>query len=406
MSSFQQRCALTIVLPCLNEAHTVGSCVTEALGFLAKSGIPGEVVVADNGSTDRSGNIAASHGARVIEVPVRGYGAAIHAGCLAAQGDLIIIADADGSYDLANLERFVEALQSGADIVVGNRFRGGIQRGAMPWKNRYIGNPLLSWMGRLLFGNKVRDFHCGIRGIRKEAYGALDLSSRGMEFASEMIIKGLLANLNVVEVPTILRPDGRATTSHLRPWRDGWRHVRLMLIFAPNVVFFYPGIVLMALGGIMMLALASGPREVFGTILDIHTLLYGSFALLIGAQCLMFGAFVRLYSRVAGLQPLAPGVERLLKPLPLELGVCAGLLLLALGIIGTISSVMEWSTHHFRLMNPQHGLRTVIPSTTALFLGLQIIISSFFMSVLKMGVQQEGESGAAMPPDPGDEAQR
>lgn len=405
MPSSTQRCALTIVLPCLNEAQTVGSCVTEALGYLAKSGIPGEVLVADNGSTDRSGTIAASHGARVIEVPIRGYGAAIHAGCLAARGELIIIADADGSYDLANLAPFVEAMQNGADMVVGNRFRGGIQKGAMPWKNRYIGNPLLSFMGRLLFGNKVRDFHCGIRGIRTKAYGALDLSSRGMEFASEMIIKGLLADVNVAEVPATLRPDGRANASHLRPWRDGWRHIRLMLIFAPKVVFFYPGIALMALGGTLMIALAGGPRDVFGLILDIHTMLYGSFALLIGAQCLMFGAFVRIYSRVAGLQPFSPRLERLLKPLPLELGVCSGVLLLLLGIFGTISSVMDWSVNHFRLMNPQQGLRTVIPSTTALFLGLQIIVSSFFMSVLKMGVPHEDEPGPVTPSASADESQ-
>ncbi len=380
---------LTILLPCLNEARTVGACVEEAALFLKRSGIRGEIVVADTGSHDGSATIAESRGARIVRVPLRGYGAAINAGCFEARGLFIVIADADGSYDLANLDEFVEALHRGAELVVGNRFRGGISPGAMPWKNRYIGNPVLSWIGKLLFGKQVGDFHCGLRALRKEALPKLQLSTTGMEFASEMIIKSLLVGLKVVEVPTTLRPDGREGSSHLRPWRDGWRHLRLMLLFAPRFLFLYPGLALIGFGGVLLVALSQGPINVFGVIFDIHTLLYAAFMVLLGAQCLMFGAFVHVYSRVAGLKPMSSPLERLLKPASLELGVLAGITLVVAGLLGTISGVLDWSVQGFVYMDPRNGFRKIVPSTALMFLGVQVMISSFFMGVLKIGIRRE-----------------
>jgi hypothetical protein len=345
-------------------------------------------VIADNGSEDDSRQMAVSHGARVVEVPMRGYGAAIHFGAREAKGRFIIIADADGSYDLDNLEPFVQELRAGADLVIGNRFRGGIAPGAMPWKNRYIGNPLLSFMGRRLFGDQVRDFHCGLRAIRRDALTQLHLTTRGMEYSSEMIIKGLLAGLRVVEVPTPLRPDGRSGGSHLRPWRDGWRHLRLMLLLAHRPLFLYQGLALVGAGGGLMVALIRGPIELFGMILDIHTMLYAAFALMIGVQCVMFGAFVQVYSSATGLKALSPRAEKLLKPIQLEAGVAAGLAMIALGLCGTVSTVAIWSAEDFRHMDPQQGFRVVIPSATLIFLGLQVILSSVFMSVLKLGLRR------------------
>ncbi len=382
----QEPIEVTILLPCLNEARTVGACVQEAASFLSRSGLRGEIVVADNGSDDGSDRIAESHGARIVKVPLRGYGAAIYAGCLEAQGTYIVIADADGSYDLANLDSFIAELRGGADLVMGNRFRGGIAAGAMPWKNRYIGNPALSWIGRVFFGKQVGDFHCGLRAIRRDALPKLNLCTSGMEFASEMIIKALAMQLQVSEVPTPLRPDGRLRHSHLRPWRDGWRHLRLMLILAPRFIFVYPGFALIACGGGLLLALSPGPLPVFGTILDIHTLLYAAFMLLIGVQTLMFGAFVQVYSRVTGMRPMSSFVEKLLKPASLELGLVLGGALFLLGMFGTVSSLLDWKSQGFVHMDPQVGFRKVIPSTTLIFIGIQVIVSSFFMGVLKLGV--------------------
>jgi glycosyltransferase involved in cell wall biosynthesis len=379
---------VTILLPCLNEANTVAFCIDEASRFLQRSGLRGEVVIADNGSDDGSQRIARAHGARVVDIAFRGYGAAIHYGCLEAKGRYIVIADADGSYDLENLDAFLGELRAGADLVVGDRFRGGISPGAMPWKNRYIGNPVLSCIGRLLCGPQIRDFHCGLRAIRRDALFKLELISRGMEYASEMIIKAGVCGLRVAEVPTTLRPDGRARPPHLRPWRDGWRHLRLIMMFAHRPVLLYPGLMLMVLGGALMIALRGGPIHVFGVILDIHTMLYAAFAVMIGVQCLMFGAFVHVYSSTTGFKAMSPRLERLVKPISLELGVLVGMTLMGLGVAGTLASMAAWGAEGFRHMNPQQGFRTVIPSATLLFVGLQVLIASFFMSVLKLGLRR------------------
>ncbi|MFO0953200.1 MAG: glycosyltransferase family 2 protein [Isosphaeraceae bacterium] len=379
---------LSIVMPCLNEAETLEVCIRKAQGFLRRSGVSGEVVVGDNGSTDGSVEIARRCGARVVPVPLRGYGAALHAATLAARGRYVIMGDSDDSYDFTALAPFLEKLRDGHDVVMGNRFAGGIRPGAMPWKNRYIGNPVLTGIGRLFFGCPARDFHCGLRGYSKDAYRRLDMRTTGMEFASEMVIKATLQGLSIAEVPTTLSPDGRSRPPHLRPWRDGWRHLVFMLLFSPKWLFVLPGLLLAALGAAGMAWLWPGARGVGAVTFDVHTMFFAAMFVLIGFQTLIFGAFTRIYATQQGLMPPDARIERLFRWVTLETGLIAGALVLSAGLCGTAAAVLDWGRHGFGPLDPTRTLRLVIPSGLALTLGIQIIFSSFFLRILGMAVRR------------------
>ena len=304
------RCELTILMPCLNEAETLGTCIIKARAFLRRSGIDGEVVIADNGSTDGSQAIAREQGARVVDIPMRGYGSALRGGIVAARGRFVIMGDSDDSYDFSRLELFVEKLREGYDIVLGNRFAGGIAAGAMPPLHRYFGNPLLTLLGRLLYRSPSKDFYCGLRGFRRDAALALDLDAPGMEFALEMIVKASIAGLRMTEVPTTLSPDGRSRPPHLRSWRDGWRSLRFFLLLSPRGLFLYPGLALLAFGLFVFAALIGGDLRIGRVIFAEHTLLIGCTAIVIGAQAVSFWVFAKVAAMDNRLLPPDPGFER------------------------------------------------------------------------------------------------
>jgi len=375
---------LTIVMPCLNEAETLEVCIRKALGSLRESGIAGEVVIADNGSQDGSQAIAEQLGARVVPVPVRGYGAALQGGIEAARGRFVIMGDADDSYDFSNLMPFVEKLREGYDLVMGNRFQGDIRPGAMPPLHRYLGNPVLTGFGRLLFRSSCGDFHCGLRGFNKAAVMALDLRTTGMEFASEMVVKATLHKLRIAEVPVTLSPDGRSRRPHLRSWRDGWRHLRFLLLYSPRWLFLYPGAALMLLGLIVGLWLLPGPRAIGGAIFDVHTLLYAALAIVIGFQAITFAVFAKIFAISEGLLPEDPRLNRLFRFITLEVGLMVGTALLVAGLGGSLYAVGAWRARSFGPLDPTETLRIIIPAVTSLTLGCQIILSSFFLSVLGM----------------------
>ncbi|WP_426417212.1 glycosyltransferase family 2 protein [Aestuariirhabdus sp. LZHN29] len=370
---------LSIVMPCLNEAETLAICIDKAKGFLQRYGVDGEVVIADNGSTDGSQQIATEHGARVVNVETKGYGAALMGGIQSAEGRFVIMADADDSYDFSALDLFVDKLRDGFDLVMGNRFLGGIKPGAMPPLHRYLGNPVLTGIGKLFFGSKASDFHCGLRGFRREAILALGLETSGMEFASEMVVKATLHGLNVVEVPTTLSPDGRSRAPHLRSWRDGWRHLRFLMIYSPRWTFLYPGMLLALVGILLMLWLIPQPRQLLGLTLDIHSLLYASAATLLGLQAVSFALFSKVFAVGAGLLPPDDRVVNFMRRFTLEKGLVLGLLLLLGGIIGSLSAVWVWGGED---LNPAQMMRLTIPSLTALAVGAQLILTSFFLGIL------------------------
>ncbi len=380
---------LTVVMPCLDEASTLAACVRQAADAMARDGIDGEVVVADNGSTDGSAAIGAAAGARVVPVAARGYGNALRAGIAAARGRYVVMGDADGSYDFSRLSDFLGRLRAGCDLVVGNRFRGGIAAGAMPWKNRYLGNPLLSWLGRLFFRTPLGDFHCGLRGFSLEAYRRMDLRTTGMEFASEMVIKAALLNLRVAEVPTVLRPDGRGRPPHLRPWRDGWRHLRFMLLFSPRWLFLYPGLALIAAGLGVGGLLLPGPFRIGRVELDVDTLLFAAIAVLIGFQAVAFAALSKFFTLRTGLRAPDAGFERRLRGVTLEGGLVAGFLLLAAGLALSLVAVWIWQQRGFGPLLPGRMLRWVIPGATCLTLGCQVILVSFFLGVLRLDTRHD-----------------
>ena len=373
---------LTILMPCLNEGATVAACVEKARGFLQRAGIAGEVLVADNGSQDGSPAIAARAGARVVEVAERGYGAAISAGIAAARGRYVIIGDADASYDFGRLENFVEKLRAGYPLVMGNRFQGGIAPGAMPFLHRYLGNPVLSFVGRLLFRARVGDFHCGLRGFDREAVRSLDLRTRGMEFASELVVKAALAGWRIAEVPTELHPDGRGRPPHLRRWRDGWRHLRFLLVFSPRWLFLYPGVALVALGLALTAALYVTPLHILGAGLDIHSMLYASAAALLGLQLCLFALFARVSAQNAGLLPLQPALERWLRVLTLERGLLAGLAVAFCGLAWSAAAFWQWRAAGFGALDPRVVMRDTIPAATLMVGGMEIMLASFLVSVL------------------------
>ncbi|MCG6552424.1 MAG: glycosyltransferase family 2 protein [Candidatus Magnetominusculus sp. LBB02] len=373
---------LTILMPCLNEAETIGTCVEKAMGFIKKNNIAGEVLVADNGSTDGSQGIAERLGARVVAIQERGYGSALMGGIANAMGKFIIMGDADDSYDFVNLEPFVEKLRMGYDLVMGNRFMGGIKKGAMPPLHKYLGNPVLSGIGRLFFKSPVRDFHCGLRGFSKEAFEKLDLQTTGMEFASEMVVKAVLFNLKVTEVPTTLSPDGRTRAPHLRSFRDGWRHLRFLLIFSPNWLFLYPGLLLILTGIIVNLLLLQGPRPFLGAYLGVHTMLYCSTAILAGTQSVFFSIFSKVFAINSGLVPENDRFIMSIRSFTLEKGIVVGLTLVITGIIITVYAFTLWEKTSFGQLDPAIMMRITIPAVTILTIGIQIIVSSFYLSIL------------------------
>ena len=375
---------LSIVMPCLNEAETLGECIRKASAFLDNNGICGEILVGDNGSTDGSRELAGLLGARVVAVPLRGYGAAIYHASLAARGRYVIVGDSDDSYDFTGLMPFVDKLRAGYDLVMGNRFLGGIKPGAMPWKNRYLGNPALTSIGRLFFRSPASDFHCGLRGYRLDAFNDLDLRMTGMEFASEMVIKATLKGKRIAEVPTTLSPDGRSHRSHLRPWRDGWRHLRFMLLFSPNWLFFYPGAALILLGALLGGRLLAGPLTIGHVELDVHTLLYCAMLLWMGFQSAMFSVFTKVFAIGEGLLPGDPLLAKLSRFFTLERGLAIGGGLMLLGIALSLRAVAHWESLDFGNLYPPQVLRQVIPAVVSVTLGLQVVLSSFFLSVLSL----------------------
>jgi len=373
---------LTVVLPCLNEAETLAVCIRKAKASIAGLGIDGEVVIADNGSTDGSQDIARAEGARVVDVPIRGYGAALTAGIAAAKGEFVIMGDADDSYDLSNLGPFVEALRGGADLVMGNRFAGGIEPGAMPALHRYLGNPVLTAIGRILFRSPVKDFHCGLRGFRREAILDLDLRTTGMEFASEMVVKATLNKLNIVEVPTTLSPDGRSRAPHLRTWRDGWRHLRFLLLYSPRWLFLYPGMVLFLVGIVLGGVLLTGPIQIGEHALDVSALVYCMASVLIGFQAILFAAFSRAFVANEGLMPPSLGMQKAFKVLNLERGLIIGLLLLIVGVALATYGFIHWGSSDFGALDARDAIRLAVPAATLSVLGVETIMGSFFLSVL------------------------
>jgi len=375
---------LSVVMPCLNESLTLGTCIRKARATIERLGIHGEVIVADNGSTDGSQALAEELGARVVPIEVRGYGSALRGGIAAARGRYVIMADSDDSYDFTQLGDFVAKLDEGYDLVMGNRFQGGIRPGAMSPLHRFLGNPVLSWLGRLFFKSPVRDFHCGMRGFRKDAIENLELRALGMEFASEMIVKATLFHLSVTEIPTVLSPDGRDRPPHLRTWRDGWRHLRFLLLYSPRWLFLYPGILLFILGVATSLWLLPGPQKIGRVTFDIHTLLFGSMMILIGFQSINFAAFSKAFAITEGLLPNDPRLDRLFKYITLEVGLAIGALLVVGGMGTWIFGLEYWHSRNFGALDPERTLRIVIPGLVSLTMGVQIILSSFLMSVLGM----------------------
>ena len=373
---------VTVLMPCLNEARTVETCVRKARAFLDASAIDGEVLVADNGSTDGSQALARAAGARVLDVPTRGYGAALNAGITDAGGTYVILGDADDSYDFSRLMPFVEALRAGTDIVIGNRFAGGIGPGAMPFLHRYLGNPVLSFIGRLFFRIPIGDFHCGLRGCRADAIRALNLRTTGMEYASEMIVMGALHGLRFTEVPTTLQKDGRDRPPHLRTWRDGWRHLRFLLLYSPRWLFLYPGLVMLVVGATAMARLFIGPVTIGTTVLDVHSMLYAGALMLLGFQVSAFALFAKTFAITSGLHPAHEGMESLWHVFTLERGLLASAGVFATGLAMAISAVLHWRHAGYGPLDPSESMRMVIPSVVLLSLGAQGMLGSFLLSML------------------------
>lgn len=378
----QSPCELTILMPCLDEAETLATCITKAQGFLDRAGIAGEVLIADNGSTDGSQGIARGLGARVVDVPVRGYGSALHAGIQAARGTYLIMGDADDSYDFSRLDPFVEQLRAGADLVMGNRFTGGIAPGAMPPLHRYLGNPVLSGIGRLFFNRAIGDFHCGLRGMRTDAARGLGLRTSGMEFASEMVVKASRAGLRITEVPTTLSKDGRSRPPHLRSWRDGWRHLRFLLIYSPRWLFLLPGLVATVVGAVATLVLLATPVQLGPFGFDVATMIYTSGLTIMGYQAVLFWVLTKVYAAHEGFVPTSPRFEALAERLSLERGIVIGLLLFVAGLVVALLQTLRWGDLGFGSLDPQQTVRTALPAMLGLTLGFQTVMVSMFVGIL------------------------
>ena len=374
-------------MPCLNEAETLETCIRKAQSYLEQSGVNGEIVIGDNGSTDGSQEIARRCGACVVAVPVRGYGAALYGATQAARGKYCIMGDSDDSYDFTDLEGFLQKLRAGYDLVMGNRFTGEIKPGAMPWKNRYLGNPVLSAIGRLLFRPPAGDFHCGLRGYSRAAFRRMDLRTTGMEYASEMVIKATILGMKIAEVPITLSPDGRSRPPHLRPYRDGWRHLRFMLLFSPNWLFLYPGLILILFGLLVGGTIVHHPVLLGHVRLGLDTMIYCGTSIVIGFQAVLFSVLSRKYAMQEGLYPKAVSPGFSLSNLSLEWGLAVGFTILLIGVAIAVYALFTWGQHGFGLLVTEHIARLVIPSSIAISLGLEVILSSFLMSTLTLSVR-------------------
>jgi hypothetical protein len=376
---------LTILMPCLNEAETIATCIDKAHGFLARSGVAGEILIADNGSSDGSVEYALARGARVIAVTERGYGAALRAGIAAARGRYVIVGDADDSYDFSRLEPFLARLRGGSDLVMGNRFTGGIAPGAMPFLHRYLGNPVLSLIGRMFFRSGIRDFHCGLRGLRRDAILALDLRTTGMEFASEMVVRAALNGLAIAEVPTTLAVDGRSRPPHLRTWSDGWRHLRFLLMFSPRWLFLYPGTALFALGLLGTVVLLPGPLMLtprFG--LDDHTFLVAAIAILVGVQVVGFGVIARHFAAANGLLPRSKSLDGLMARVSMERGLLIALTLMCGGIGGVAWSLWQWAALDFGPLTAPEVTRVLTLSLVLIATSVQLAFTVFLLGIIDL----------------------
>jgi glycosyltransferase involved in cell wall biosynthesis len=391
---------LTILMPCLNEAETLAACINKARAFLKSSGIKGEVLIADNGSTDGSREIAEAAGAVIVPIEQRGYGAALAGGINAARGRYIIMGDADDSYDFSKLDAFVAQLRNGADLVMGNRFAGGVARGAMPWHHRYIGNPILSALGRLLFRTPIRDFHCGLRGFSRAAVLGLNLRTTGMEFASEMVVKATLARLDVREVPTTLAKDGRSRPPHLRSFRDGWRHLRFLLLFSPRWLFLYPGIALLCLGLAVGAILLPGPLRLGGVTFDVHTFLVAALCIIVGLQSISFAVIGRRFASRYGFIPRSGNYDRFLEALTLERILLVAVVLMVIGFAALVWGVGEWAVRDFGPLNPSRTMRPVILAMTTLVSGFQLMMSGFMSSMINIPIYERRIADTPTPDDP------
>jgi glycosyltransferase involved in cell wall biosynthesis len=378
---------LTILMPCLNEAETIEVCVTKAVKYILDNSIDGEVLVSDNGSSDGSIEIAERAGARVISTLAKGYGSALLNGIDQAQGTYIIMGDADDSYDFSKLDEFVKRLRGGADLVMGNRFAGGIMPGAMPPLHRYLGNPVLSTIGRILFKSNVGDFHCGLRGFRKSSIQDLNLISTGMEFASEMVVKATLLGLRVEEVPTILHPDGRSGKPHLRTWPDGWRHLRFLFLYSPRWLFLYPGLLLFVVGLAMSARLSIGTLTLGSIVLDINTLLVSVGATIIGCQSTWFAVLSKAFAMREGLLPTDLRIRRIQKSFSLERLLVLSVGIFLVGLAGLIYATGHWRNSDWGPLDPLPSLRLVIPSVGMMVIAAQTAMGAALLSVFSLGKQ-------------------
>jgi glycosyltransferase involved in cell wall biosynthesis len=375
---------LSVVMPCLNERATVGRCIKKATDAMERHGIRGEVIVADNGSTDGSRQIATEHGARVVPIETRGYGSALRGGIAAARGRFVLMGDADDSYDFTRVNDFIVKLREGYDLVMGNRFQGEILPGAMPALHQYLGNPILTGIARLFFKTPIGDIYCGLRAFRKDAIERLELRTLGMEYANEMVVKATTFGLRIAEIPTTLSPDGRDRPPHLRTWRDGWRTLRFLLLYSPRWLFLYPGIVSFVFGIVVAAALLPGPLMIGKVGFDVDTLLFAAMAILIGFQSIVFATFTKLFAISEGLLPEDPRLSRMFRYVTLEVGLAAGILLVLAGTGAWVLGFAHWRSHNFGALDTAKTLRIVIPGVVCFTLGFQTILSSFFLSVLGM----------------------
>ncbi len=379
----QNQIELTILMPCLNEAETLEVCIRKAFSFINENEILGEVVIADNGSTDGSQEISRRCGARVVDVPQRGYGAALIGGTLAAKGKYVIMGDADDSYDFVHLQQYIDKLREGYDLVMGNRFKGGIQKGAMPPLHRYLGNPVLSFLGRLFYSSSIRDFHCGLRGYNRERILALDLQTTGMEYASEMVVQSTLHKYRIAEVATTLAPDGRTRAPHLRSFRDGWRHLKFLLMYSPDWLFMIPGYCLIVLGLLLVSGLSGGLIRIGNVGFDVHTMLYGAAFLIMGVNVVLFAVFTKIYAANTHFIPRTKSIRRWKAFVP-ETGMIVGVAMILLGFGVSLLALKFWSNVSFGNLESMSLIRIVILAISFLIVGVQVLFGSFFIGILNI----------------------
>ena len=379
---------LTILMPCLNEARTVKICIDKAKKFLSENNVEGEILIADNGSTDGSQDIARAAGARVVDISEKGYGAALIGGCNAALGKYVIMGDSDDSYDFLNLMPFVEKLREGYDLVMGNRFKGGIEKGAMPPLHKYLGNPVLSFIGRVLYRSSIRDFHCGLRGYNKESIQKLNLHTTGMEYASEMVVQATLHKLKICEVPTTLKKDGRDRPPHLRSWSDGWRHLTFLLMHSPRWLFLYPGMFLWVIGTVVSAIIIATPVVIKEVTFSVNTLVYFAMACIVGFQMILFYVMTKRYATKTKFIP-STKIDSMLARLTMNKGIFIGAVLCIIGLIGSVVALVIWHNNSFGDLEPEKMLRLTIPMLVLFVCGIQLMFSSFFLGILEIKIRKE-----------------